>query len=54
MNVTDRTLYHTVRIGDNLSTIALDYGVTIGTILKLNSSLEYFELTQLGSRIRIR
>ncbi|MBU5487913.1 LysM domain-containing protein [Clostridium sp. MSJ-8] len=50
----NRTLYHTVRTGDNLSTIALDYGVTIGTILKLNSSLEYFELTQPGNRIRIR
>lgn len=54
MDVTERTLYHTVRSGDNLSTIALNYGVTIGSILKLNSSLEYFELTQPGSRIRIR
>lgn len=50
---TSRTAYHRVRRGENLSTIASHYGVSVGQLLRLNGMSRH-SILRVGQRLKIQ
>lgn len=48
----ERTKYHTIKQGEDLWLVAKNYGVTIGSIIKLNREEDIKDI-RTGERIRI-